>query len=150
MHTGDAFMSTATVGHGGIHRWRWRSHAGNRSPAGPRLRTITIRAAGARGLRTYVQLFACSSRGGNDVLRRGIEFDVRVRLRVSPRTSTPATPRQPGGPDGPEHPTPTSPRERTGPRRRSPPTNFQLAFGARVGQRLAGARANSGRKHQGP
>lgn len=68
-HEADAFMSTAQrlATAASIDLAVARSHAGNRSPAqAPTQRTITIGAAGTRGLRTYVQLFVLIA-AANDV-----------------------------------------------------------------------------------
>lgn len=119
-----------------------RSHAGNRSPAqAPTQRTITIGAAGTRGLRTYVQLFVLIA-AANDVrcdvasnstfvYAYGFAEDIDTShalyaslvvqmVRASDAYLA----------SGAHRPTPTITAR----------LNFQLAFGARVGQRLADAR----------
>ncbi len=68
-HEADAFMSAAQrlATAASIDLAVARSHAAERSPAqAPTQRTITIGAAGTRGLRTYVQLFVLIA-AANDV-----------------------------------------------------------------------------------
>jgi hypothetical protein len=119
-----------------------RSHAVRRSPAqSPIQRTITIGTAGAKGLRTYVQLFVVIA-AANDVrcdvasnstfvYAYGFTEDIDAAqalyaslvvqmVRASDAYIC----------SGAHRPTPTITAR----------LNFQLAFGARVGQRLAEAR----------
>jgi hypothetical protein len=119
-----------------------RSHAATRTKAqAPVQRTITIGNAGARGLRTYVQLFAVIA-AANDVqvdvasnsafvYAYGFAEDIDashalyaslVMQMVRASQAYIAT--------GAHRPTPTITAR----------LNFQLAFGARIGQRLARAR----------
>jgi hypothetical protein len=119
-----------------------RSHAATRTRAQePVQRTITIGNAGARGLRTYVQLFAVIA-AANDVTvdvasnstfvyAYGFAEDIDsshalyaslVMQMVRASEAYIAT--------GAHRPTPTITAR----------LNFQLAFGARIGQRLARAR----------
>ena len=143
-HEADAFMAaaqrlaTATS----IDLAVARSHAATRTKAqAPVQRTITIGNPGTKGLRTYVQLFAVIA-AANDVrvdvstnsafvYAYGFTEDIdashalyaslvmqMVRASESYITS------------GAHRPTPTITAR----------LNFQLAFGARVGQRLAAAR----------
>lgn len=143
-HEADAFMSTAQrlATAASIDLAVARSHAGNRSPAqAPTQRTITIGAAGTRGLRTYVQLFVLIA-AANDVrcdvasnstfvYAYGFAEDIDTShalyaslvvqmVRASDAYLA----------SGAHRPTPTITAR----------LNFQLAFGARVGQRLADAR----------
>ncbi len=125
-----------------------RSHADKRTPAQtPVQRTVTIGEAGSRGLRTYVQLFVVIASANDVQLRRGIELDVRVRVRVCRgHRRDPRAVCQPGGSDGrasdayissgAHRPTPTITAR----------LNFQLAFGARIGQRLVEAREQTQRE----
>ena len=80
-----------------------RSHADKRTPAQtPVQRTITIGAAGTKGLRTYVQLFVVIAVGQRRPLRRRVELDVRLRLRVRRgHRRHPCAVCQPGRADGP-------------------------------------------------
>src|ERR1700749_4028325 len=143
-HEADAFMSAAQrlATAASIDLAVARSHASNRSPAqAPTQRTITIGTAGTRGLRTYVQLFVGIA-AANDVkcdvasnstfvyaYGFGEDIDAThamyaglvVQMVKAPDASL-AT--------GEHRPTPTITAR----------LNFQLAFGARVGQRLAEAR----------
>src|ERR1700709_2475686 len=143
-HEADAFMSaaqrlaTATS----IDLAVARSHASNRSAAqAPTQRTITIGTAGTKGLRTYVQLFVLIA-SANDVrcdiasnstflYAYGFAEDIDAThalyatlvvqmVRASDAYLA----------SGAHRPTPTITAR----------LNFQLAFGARVGQRLAEAR----------
>jgi Protein of unknown function (DUF2786) len=119
-----------------------RSHAATRTKAqAPMQRTITIGNAGTRGLRTYVQLFAVIA-AANDVkvdvasnstfvYAYGFPEDIDashalyaslVMQMVRASEAYLAT--------GRHRPTPTITAR----------LNFQLAFGARIGQRLAQAR----------
>jgi hypothetical protein len=125
-----------------------RSHADKRTPGqAPVQRTITIGAAGTKGLRTYVQLFVVIA-AANDircdvasnstfVYAYGFAEDIdsthalyaslvvqMVRASDSYISS------------GAHRPTPTITAR----------LNFQLAFGARVGQRLAEAREQTQRE----
>src|ERR1700747_285524 len=143
-HEADAFMSAAQrlATAASIDLAVARSHASNRSPAqAPTQRTITIGAAGTKGLRTYVQLFVLIATA-NDVrcdvasnstfvYAYGFTEDIDashalyaslVVQMVRASDSYLAS--------GAHRPTPTITAR----------LNFQLAFGARVGQRLAEAR----------
>jgi hypothetical protein len=149
-HEADAFMAaaqrlaTATS----IDLAVARSHAANRSAAqAPTQRTITIGSAGTRGLRTYVQLFVVIA-AANDVrcdvatnstfvYAYGFAEDIDashalyaslVVQMVRASDSYLAS--------GAHRPTPTITAR----------LNFQLAFGARVGQRLAEARDQARRE----
>ncbi|HME48675.1 DUF2786 domain-containing protein [Mycobacterium sp.] len=125
-----------------------RSHAATRTKAQtPVQRTITIGAAGTKGLRTYVQLFALVA-AANDVrvdvasnsafvYAYGFAEDIDAThalyaslvmqmVRASEAYLT----------SGAHRPTPTITAR----------LNFQLAFGARIGQRLAEARAEAQRE----
>lgn len=125
-----------------------RSHAATRTKAqDPVQRTITIGNAGARGLRTYVQLFAVIA-AANDVkvdvasnstfvYAYGFPEDIDashtlyaslVTQMVRASEAYIAT--------GAHRPTPTITAR----------LNFQLAFGARIGQRLASARDEAQRE----
>jgi hypothetical protein len=144
VHEAEAFMAaaqrlaTATS----IDLAVARSHAVTRSPAqAPIQRTITIGQPGTKGLRTYVQLFVLIA-SGNDVrcdvasnstfvYAYGFSEDIDAShalyaglviqmVRASDAYIT----------SGAHRPTPTITAR----------LNFQLAFGARVGQRLAEAR----------
>ena len=125
----------------------------NRSPAqAPTQRTITIGAAGTRGLRTYVQLFVLIATANDvrcDVASNSTfvyaygfteDIDASHALYASlvvqmVRASDAYLA------SGAHRPTPTITAR----------LNFQLAFGARVGQRLAEAREQArSRGHQGP
>jgi len=143
-HEADAFMSAAQrlATSASIDLAVARSHAATRSPAqAPTQRTITIGAAGTRGLRTYVQLFVLIA-GANDVrcdvasnstyvFAYGFAEDIDAThalyaslvvqmVRASDAYLS----------SGAHRPTPTITAR----------LNFQLAFGARVGQRLTEAR----------
>ncbi len=144
VHEAEAFMAaaqrlaTATS----IDLAVARSHAGKRSPAQtPIQRTITIGEAGAKGLRTYVQLFVVIA-AANDVrcdvasnstfvYAYGFTEDIDAShalyagLVVQMARASDAY-----IVSGAHRPTPTITAR----------LNFQLAFGARVGQRLAEAR----------
>src|ERR1700739_2322911 len=125
-----------------------RSHADKRTPAQrPTQRTITIGSAGTRGLRTYVQLFVVIA-AANDVrcdvatnstfvYAYGFTEDIDashalyaslVVQMVRASDSYLAS--------GAHRPTPTITAR----------LNFQLAFGSRVGQRLAEAREETRRE----
>jgi hypothetical protein len=148
-HEADAFMSAAQrlATAASIDLAVARSHQSNRSPAqAPTQRTITIGAAGTRGLRTYVQLFVLIA-AANDVqcdvasnstfvYAYGFAEDIDathalyaglVVQMVRASDSYLAS--------GAHRPTPTITAR----------LNFQLAFGARVGQRLAEAREQARR-----
>ncbi|MDT5175162.1 MAG: hypothetical protein QOG37_2413, partial [Mycobacterium sp.] len=143
-HEADAFMSAAQrlATAASIDLAVARSHSKNRSAAqAPTQRTITIGAAGTRGLRTYVQLFVLIA-SANDVrcdiasnstflYAYGFAEDIDAThalyaslvvqmVRASDAYLA----------SGAHRPTPTITAR----------LNFQLAFGARVGQRLAEAR----------
>ncbi|BDB39992.1 MULTISPECIES: DUF2786 domain-containing protein [Mycobacterium] len=143
-HEADAFLSAAQrlATAASIDLAVARSHSSNRSAAqAPTQRIITIGNAGTRGLRTYVQLFVLIA-AANDVrcdiasnstflyaYGFGEDIDATHALYASlvvqmVRASDAylAT--------GAHRPTPTITAR----------LNFQLAFGARVGQRLAEAR----------
>ena len=125
-----------------------RSHADKRTPAQtPVQRTVTIGAAGTKGLRTYVQLFVVIA-SANDVrcdvasnstfvYAYGFAEDIDAThalyaslvvqmVRASDCYIS----------SGAHRPTPTITAR----------LNFQLAFGARVGQRLAEAREQTQRE----
>ncbi|MFV0495862.1 DUF2786 domain-containing protein [Mycobacterium sp.] len=143
-HEADAFLSAAQrlATAASIDLAVARSHSATRSPAqAPTQRTITIGTAGTRGLRTYVQLFVLIA-SANDVrcdiatnsaflYAYGFAEDIDaahalyaslVVQMVRASDAYLAT--------GAHRPTPTITAR----------LNFQLAFGARVGQRLAEAR----------
>jgi hypothetical protein len=143
-HEADAFMSAAQrlATAASIDLAVARSHAAERSAAqAPTQRTITIGEAGSKGLRTYVQLFVVIA-AANDVrcdiasnstfvYAYGFAEDIDashalyaslVVQMVRASDTYLAT--------GAHRPTPTITAR----------LNFQLAFGARVGQRLAEAR----------
>ena len=79
-----------------------RAHAATRTPAqAPVQRTITIGEAGTKGLRTYVQLFVVIAARQRREVRRRVQLDVRLRLRVRRgHRRHPCAVRQPGGADG--------------------------------------------------
>lgn len=143
-HEADAFMSAAQrlATTSSIDLAVARSHAAQRSAAQtPIQRTITIGTAGTRGLRTYAQLFVVIAHA-NDVrcdiasnstflYAYGFAEDIDAShalyaslvvqmVRASDAYLS----------SGAHRPTPTITAR----------LNFQLAFGARVGQRLAEAR----------
>src|SRR5947209_311165 len=149
-HEAEAFMSaaqrlaTATS----IDLAVARSHADKRTPAQtPVQRTITIGTAGSKGLRTYVQLFVVIA-AANDVrcdiasnstfvYAYGFAEDIDTThalyaslvvqmVRASDAYIS----------SGQHRPTPTITAR----------LNFQLAFGARVGQRLSEARDQTHRE----
>lgn len=143
-HEADAFMSAAQrlATAASIDLAVARSHAAQRSAAqAPTQRTITVGAAGTKGLRTYVQLFVVIA-AANDVrcdvasnstflYAYGFPEDIDashalyaslVVQMVRASDAYLAT--------GAHRPTPTITAR----------LNFQLAFGARVGQRLSEAR----------
>src|ERR1700752_2049265 len=149
-HEAEAFMAaaqrlgTATSIDFGVGR----AHAGKPTPAPtPVQRTITIRAAGTRGLRTYVQLFVVIA-SANDVrcdvasnstfvYAYGFAEDIDathalyaslvVQMVRASQVYISA---------GAHRPTPTITAR----------LNFQLAFGARVGHRLSEAREQAQRE----
>lgn len=119
-----------------------RSHAATRSPAqAPTQRTITIGAAGSKGLRTYVQLFVVIALANDvrcDVASNSTfvyaygfteDIDASHALYASLVVQMVRACDAYIG-SGAHRPTPTITAR----------LNFQLAFGARVGQRLAEAR----------
>ena len=103
-HEADAFMAaaqrlaTATS----IDLAVARAHSDQRTKAQtPVQRTITIGNAGARGLRTYVQLFTRDRPRQRREVRRRVELDVRLRLRLRRgHRRQPRAVRQPGDADG--------------------------------------------------
>jgi Protein of unknown function (DUF2786) len=149
-HEADAFMGAAQrlATAASIDLAVARSHQSNRSPAqAPTQRTITIGNAGTRGLRTYVQLFVLIA-AANDVrcdvasnstfvYAYGFAEDIDathalyaslVVQMVRASDSYLAS--------GAHRPTPTITAR----------LNFQLAFGVRVGRRLAEAREQARRE----
>ncbi|BBZ42683.1 DUF2786 domain-containing protein [Mycobacterium conspicuum] len=150
VHEADAFMTAAQrlATAASIDLAVARSHSANRSAAqAPTQRTITIGTAGTRGLRTYVQLFVVIA-AANDVrcdvasnstfvYAYGFAEDIDashalyaslVVQMVRASDSYLAS--------GAHRPTPTITAR----------LNFQLAFGARVGKRLAEAREETRRE----
>ncbi len=149
-HEADAFMGAAQrlATAASIDLAVARSHAANRSPAqAPTQRTITIGPAGTKGLRTYVQLFVmiavandvrCDVASNSTFLYAyGFPEDIDAShalyaglvvqmVRASDAYLA----------SGAHRPTPTITAR----------LNFQLAFGARVGQRLAEARDQARRE----
>src|SRR5246127_125203 len=149
-HEADAFLSAAQrlATAASIDLAVARSHASNRSPAqAPTQRTVTIGAAGTRGLRTYVQLFVviasakyvrCDVASNSTfVYAYGFAEDIETThalyaslvvqmVRASDAYLA----------SGAHRPTPTITAR----------LNFQLAFGARVGQRLTEARDEARRE----
>ncbi|MCV7077970.1 DUF2786 domain-containing protein [Mycobacterium szulgai] len=149
-HESDAFLSAAQrlATAASIDLAVARSHSAQRSAAqAPTQRTITIGAAGTRGLRTYVQLFVLIA-SANDVrcdvasnstfvyaYGFGEDIDASHALYASlvvqmVRASDAYLA------SGAHRPTPTITAR----------LNFQLAFGVRVGQRLAEAREQTRRE----
>jgi hypothetical protein len=149
-HEADAFLSAAQrlATGASIDLAVARSHAASRTAAqAPTQRTITIGAAGTKGLRTYVQLFVLIA-AANDVrcdvasnsaflYAYGFPEDIDAThalyaslvvqmVRASDAYLA----------SGAHRPTPTITAR----------LNFQLAFGARVGQRLAEAREETRRE----
>ena len=143
-HEAEAFMAAAQrlATAASIDLAVARSHAATRTAAqAPVQRTISIGNAGTRGLRTYVQLFAVIA-GANDVkvdvasnstfvYAYGFAEDIDTShalyaslLMQMVRASEAYLA------SGAHRPTPTITAR----------LNFQLAFGARIGQRLARAR----------
>jgi uncharacterized protein DUF2786 len=149
-HEADAFMSaaqrlaTATS----IDLAVARSHAADRSAAqAPTQRTITIGAAGTKGLRTYVQLFVLIA-AANDV-RCDVASNSAFLYAYGFAEDIDATHALYAGlvvqmvrasdaylASGAHRPTPTITAR----------LNFQLAFGARVGRRLTEAREETRRE----
>ena len=148
-HEADAFMSaaqrlaTATS----IDLAVARSHSEERTKAQmPVQRTITIGSAGARGLRTYVQLFTVIAHANDvkcDVASNSTfvyaygfpeDIDSSHALYASLVTQM-VKASQTYISSGAHRPTPTITAR----------LNFQLAFGARIGQRLAQAREDARR-----
>jgi hypothetical protein len=149
-HEADAFMSAAQrlATAASIDLAVARSHAADRSPAqAPTQRTITIGSAGTRGLRTYVQLFVVIA-AANDVrcdvasnstfvYAYGFAEDIDAThalyaslvVQMVRASDTYLA-------SGAHRPTPTITAR----------LNFQLAFGARVGQRLSEARDETRRE----
>jgi hypothetical protein len=143
-HEADAFMTAAQrlATTASIDLAVARSHSANRSAAAaPIQRTITIGAAGTKGLRTYVQLFVLIA-AANDVscdiasnstfvYAYGFAEDIDAThalyaslvVQMVRASDTYLA-------SGAHKPTPTITAR----------LNFQLAFGARVGQRLAEGR----------
>ena len=84
-HEAEAFMSAAQrlATTTSIDLAVARAHSATRTAAQvPIQRTITIGEAGSRGLRTYVQLFVAIAHGQRREVRRRVQLDVRLRLRV--------------------------------------------------------------------
>jgi hypothetical protein len=149
-HEADAFMSAAQrlATAASIDLAVARSHATDRSAAqAPTQRTITMGAAGSKGLRTYVQLFvviAAANEVRCDIASNSTfvyaygfpeDIDASHALYASlvvqmVRASDTYLA------SGAHRPTPTITAR----------LNFQLAFGARVGQRLAEARDQTRRE----
>jgi hypothetical protein len=149
-HEADAFMAaaqrlaTATS----IDLAVARSHASNRTKAQmPEQRTITIGNAGARGLRTYVQLFTVIAMANDvkcDVASNstfvyaygfGEDIDASHALYAS-LVMQMVRASQAYIASGAHRPTPTITAR----------INFQLAFGARIGKRLSEARDDAQRE----
>jgi hypothetical protein len=125
-----------------------RSHADKRTPVQtPVQRTVTIGAAGSRGLRTYVQLFVVIA-SANDVrcdvasnstfvYAYGFAEDIDATHGLYASLVVQMVRASDGYiSSGAHRPTPTITAR----------LNFQLAFGARVGQRLAEARDQTRRE----
>lgn len=125
-----------------------RAHSAQRTKAElPEQRTITIGQAGARGLRTYVQLFVVIGLANDikcDVATNSTyvhaygfaeDIDATHALYASLVTQMVKASEAYIG-SGEHRPTPTITAR----------LNFQLAFGARVGQRLAEAKADAERE----
>ena len=103
-HEADAFMSAAQrlATAASIDLAVARSHSTNRSAAqAPTQRTITIGAAGTKGLRTYVQLFVLIA-SANDVRCDVASNSTFVYAYgfAEDIDATPRSVRQPGGSDG--------------------------------------------------
>jgi hypothetical protein len=149
-HEADAFMNAAQrlATAASIDLAVARSHAAARSPAQlPTQRTITIGTAGTRGLRTYAQLFVLIA-AANDV-RCDIASNSTFLYVYGFTEDIDATHAQYASlvvqmvrasdaylASGAHRPTPTITAR----------LNFQLAFGVRVGQRLAEAREQTRRE----
>lgn len=143
-HEADAFLGAAQrlATAASIDLAVARSHAGDRSPAQvPTQRTITIGTAGSRGLRTYVQLFVLIA-NANDVrcdvatnstyiYAYGFSEDIDTSHALYASLVVQMVRACDGYlASGAHRPTPTITAR----------LNFQLAFGVRVGQRLAEVR----------
>ncbi|WP_373139295.1 DUF2786 domain-containing protein [Mycobacterium marinum] len=143
-HEADAFMSAAQrlATAASIDLAVARSHSAHRSAASaPTQRTITIGTAGTRGLRTYAQLFVLIG-AANDVrcdiatnstflYAYGFTEDIDATHALYASLVVQMVRASDGYlATGAHRPTPTITAR----------LNFQLAFGARVGQRLAEAR----------
>jgi hypothetical protein len=143
-HEADAFMAAAQrlATAASIDLAVARSHAANRSAAQtPTQRTVTIGTAGTKGLRTYVQLFVVIAAANDvrcDVATNSTflyaygfaeDIDATHALYVSLVVQMVRASDSYLG-SGAHRPTPTITAR----------LNFQLAFGARVGQRLVEAR----------
>jgi len=125
-----------------------RSRADGRSPAqAPTQRTVTIGAAGTKGLRTYVQLFVviavandvrCDVASNSTFLYAyGFAEDIDASHALYASLVVQMVRASDGYlASGAHRPTPTITAR----------LNFQLAFGARVGQRLAEARDEARRE----
>lgn len=150
VHEAEAFMAaaqrlaTATS----IDLAVARAHAAKRTPAQtPIQRTITIGEAGSRGLRTYVQLFVVIA-AANDVrcdvasnstfvYAYGFSEDIDASHALYASLVVQMVRASDGYiASGAHRPTPTITAR----------LNFQLAFGARIGQRLAEAREQTRRE----
>src|SRR6201984_3087339 len=149
-HEADAFMSAAQrlATAASIDLAVARSHASNPSPAQvPTQRTITIGTAGSRGLRTYVQLFVVIA-AANDVrcdvasnstfvYAYGFSEDIDSSHALYASLVVQMVRASDGYiSSGAHRPTPTITAR----------LNFQLAFGARIGQRLVEAREQTQRE----
>jgi hypothetical protein len=149
-HEADAFMAAAQrlATAASIDLAVARSHAANRSAAQtPTQRTVTIGAAGTKGLRTYVQLFVVIAAANDvrcDVATNSTflyaygfaeDIDATHALYVSLVVQMVRASDAYLG-SGAHRPTPTITAR----------LNFQLAFGARVGQRLVEARDETRRE----
>jgi hypothetical protein len=143
-HEADAFMAAAQrlATAASIDLAVARSHAANRSAAQtPTQRTVTVGTAGTKGLRTYVQLFVVIAAANDvrcDVATNSTflyaygfaeDIDATHALYVSLVVQMVRASDSYLG-SGAHRPTPTITAR----------LNFQLAFGARVGQRLVEAR----------
>ncbi|HWF30823.1 MAG TPA: DUF2786 domain-containing protein [Mycobacterium sp.] len=149
-HEADAFMSAAQrlATAASIDLAVARAHSSNRSAAQtPTQRTITIGMAGSKGLRTYVQLFVVIA-AANDV-RCDVASNSTFVYAYGFTEDIDATHALYAGlvvqmvrasdaylASGAHRPTPTITAR----------LNFQLAFGARVGQRLVEARDEARRE----
>jgi hypothetical protein len=149
-HEADAFMAAAQrlATAASIDLAVARSHAANRSAAQtPTQRTVTIGTAGTKGLRTYVQLFVVIAAANDvrcDVATNSTflyaygfaeDIDATHALYVSLVVQMVRASDAYLG-SGAHRPTPTITAR----------LNFQLAFGARVGQRLVEARDETRRE----